>query len=55
METKCYVKDEDNQKLYLNKEANKVMNDLNKVKKVMNEVIVNQKKKKGGYNGWNNN
>lgn len=55
MEMKYYVKDEDNQKLYLNKEANKTLNEFNKVKKIINEIIINQAKKKGGYNGWNNN
>lgn len=55
METKYYVKNEDNQKLYLNKEANKTLNDFNKVKKVISEMNVNRAKKKGEYDGWNNN
>ena len=37
-EPKYYHIDEDNKKLYLNKEANKVLNEFNKVKKIMKEV-----------------
>lgn len=37
-EPKYYHVDDENRKLYLNKEANKVLNEFNKVKKIMNEV-----------------
>lgn len=42
-EPKYYHIDEENRKLYLNKEANKVMNEVNKVKKILHE---NRKKEK---------
>lgn len=42
-EPKYYHIDDENRKLYLNKEANKVLNELNKVKKIIGE---NRKKEK---------
>ena len=37
-EPKYYHVDDENRKLYLNKEANKVLNEFNKVKKIISEV-----------------
>lgn len=42
-EPKYYHVDDENRKLYLNKEANKVLNEFNKVKKIIDE---NRKKGK---------
>ena len=37
-EPKYYHVDDENRKLYLNKEANKVLNEFNKIKKMISEV-----------------
>lgn len=42
-EPKYYHVDDEKRKLYLNKEANKVLNEFNKVKKMLDE---NRKKEK---------